>query len=110
MYFNKNYIFSNRLIPDAVKTGLLSPVYKNKGDNHQSKNYREIVVLPVFAKIIEYIARTDLKPLLLQNQSVLQACKPIDIRLYDVSFCYILLYGFILGFCSSRRSYYAQMR
>ena len=66
------YIFSNRLIPDVIKTGLLSPVYKNKGDNHQTKNYRGIVVLPVFVKIIEYIARTDLKTLLLQNQSVLQ--------------------------------------
>jgi hypothetical protein len=48
------------------------PVYKNKGENHQSKNYRGIVVLAVFAKIIEYIARTDLKLLLLQNQSVLK--------------------------------------
>jgi hypothetical protein len=67
-----NYIFSNRLIPDVIKTGLLSPVYKNKGENHQSKNYRGIVALPVFAKIIEYIARTDLKLLLLQNQSVLK--------------------------------------
>ena len=67
-----NYIFSNRQIPDVIKTGLLSPVYKNKGDNHQSKNYRGIVVLPIFAKIIECIVRTDLKPLLLQNQSVLQ--------------------------------------
>lgn len=65
-----NYIFSNRLIPDVIKTGLLSTVYKNKGNNHQSKNYRGIVVLPVFIKIIEYIVRTDLKPLLLQNQSV----------------------------------------
>jgi hypothetical protein len=46
-------------------------VYRNKGDNHQSKNYRGIVVLPVFVKIIEYIVRTDLKQLLLQNQSVL---------------------------------------
>jgi CheY-specific phosphatase CheX len=45
-----NYIFSNRLSPDVIKTDLLSPVYKNKGDNHRSKNYRGIVVLPVLLK------------------------------------------------------------
>jgi hypothetical protein len=43
-----NYIFSNRLIPDVIKTGLLSPVYKNKGENHQSKNYRGIGFVFIF--------------------------------------------------------------
>jgi hypothetical protein len=44
-------------------------------------------LLYVFAKIIEYIARTDLKPLLLQNQSVLQRGVPvlIDLTAVDIS-------------------------
>lgn len=67
-----NHIFQNRLIPDVIKLGLLSPIYKNKGEKHESKNYRGITVLPVFIKIIEHIARIDLKPKVATQQSKIQ--------------------------------------
>lgn len=67
-----NFIFEKQLISEFIKIGLLSPIFKNKGDKHQAKNYRGIVVLPIFIKLIEFIARIDLRPILLSKQTPIQ--------------------------------------
>ena len=36
-----NNIIAQDSIPELAKVGLLSPIYKNKGDKNNSKNYRE---------------------------------------------------------------------
>jgi hypothetical protein len=46
-----NNIIAQDSIPELVKVGLLSPIYKNKGDKNDSKNYRGIVVLPIICKL-----------------------------------------------------------
>ena len=33
-----NFIFEKQLIPEFIKIGLLSPIFKNKRDKHQAKN------------------------------------------------------------------------
>ncbi|CAC5425416.1 unnamed protein product [Mytilus coruscus] len=58
-----NIIIHDKLIPEIIKLGLLSPIFKNKGSKNDSKNYRGIVVLPILCKIIEYIARIDFRPI-----------------------------------------------
>jgi hypothetical protein len=45
-----NNIIAQDSIPELVKVGLLSPIYKNKGDKNDSNNYRGIVVLPIICK------------------------------------------------------------
>ncbi|CAC5420234.1 unnamed protein product [Mytilus coruscus] len=67
-----NIIIHDKLIPEIIKLGLLSPIFKNKGSKNDCKNYRGIVVLPILCKIIEYIARIDFRPILLEKQSPLQ--------------------------------------
>ena len=67
-----NQIFEHQKIPEMLKTGLLTPIYKNKGDKKDSKNYRGITVLPILLKVIEYILREDLKEVVLPVQSPLQ--------------------------------------
>ena len=42
-------------VPDCLKTRLISPVFKNKGSNKESKNYRGITVTPVLSKILELL-------------------------------------------------------
>ena len=44
-------------VPDCLKTSLISPVFKNKGSNKGSKNYRGITVTPVPSKILELLLR-----------------------------------------------------
>jgi hypothetical protein len=44
-----------------LKTGLLSPIFKNKGEKTDSKNYRGIAVLPILLNIIEAIIKVDLR-------------------------------------------------
>jgi hypothetical protein len=56
-----NNIVAQDSIPELVKVGLLSPIYKNKGDKNDSKNYRGIVVLPIICKLLEHIARTNFR-------------------------------------------------
>ena len=67
-----NQIFEYQKIPEMLKTGLLTPIYKNKGDGKDSKNYRGITVLPILLKVIEFILREDLKEVALPVQSQLQ--------------------------------------
>jgi hypothetical protein len=50
------------VIPNIVKVGLLSPVFKNKGSITDVKNYKRITVLPVFCKIIESILKYRVRP------------------------------------------------
>ncbi|CAC5378066.1 unnamed protein product [Mytilus coruscus] len=46
-----NIIIHDKLIPEIIKLGLLSPIFKNKGSKNDSKNYRGIVVLPILFKL-----------------------------------------------------------
>ncbi|CAC5414584.1 unnamed protein product [Mytilus coruscus] len=67
-----NRMFQERLLPDIIKTGLLSPVFKNKGDKNDAKYYHGITVLPILLKIIEFILRINLRSGSLKLQSILQ--------------------------------------
>ncbi|VDI48248.1 Hypothetical predicted protein, partial [Mytilus galloprovincialis] len=45
-----NIIFKEGKVPDMLKEGLLTPVFKNKGEKNIATNYRGITVLPVLNK------------------------------------------------------------
>jgi hypothetical protein len=64
-----NSIFEYGEIPEILKMGLLSPVYKNKGTKQQASNYRGITVLPVISKIIETIIKNRTQKLVLKTQN-----------------------------------------
>jgi hypothetical protein len=64
-----NSIFQMGVVPDLIKTGLLTPVYKNKGSRNKSTSYRGITVLPVLNKIIEAIIKIRIQPNILQTQN-----------------------------------------
>ena len=64
-----NSIFQMGVVPDLIKTGLLTPVYKNKGSRNKSTSYRCITVLPVLNKIIEAIIKIRIQPNILQTQN-----------------------------------------
>jgi hypothetical protein len=64
-----NSIFQMGVFPDLIKTGLLTPVYKNKGSRNKSTSYRGITVLPVLNKIIEAIIKIRIQPNILQTQN-----------------------------------------
>ena len=48
-FFEKNF-----------KTAVVTPLYKNKGDNTDLNNYRGISVLPPISKIFEKILATQI--------------------------------------------------
>ena len=52
-----NIVFITGEIPDGIKTGLLTPIYKNKGERNNSKNYRGITVLPVIGKLLAQLTK-----------------------------------------------------
>jgi hypothetical protein len=56
-----NLLFLNILktgqIPDIFKVGLVTPIFKNKGDKNNSTNYRGITVMLAISKIMETILR-----------------------------------------------------
>jgi hypothetical protein len=58
-------------IPEVLKIGLLSPIFKNKGSKNDAINYRGITVLPVISKIVEAVIRNRIQPLIhnMQNPS-----------------------------------------
>jgi hypothetical protein len=46
-----NEIFKQERVPETLKAGLLTSIFKNKGLKTQATNYRGIAVLPVISKI-----------------------------------------------------------
>ena len=55
-----NLIFHTGDIPELLKTGVLTPVFKKKGSKNCSTNYRGITILPVLCKIIEAILKEQI--------------------------------------------------
>ena len=64
-----NIIFRLHSVPDVLKLGTVTPVFKKKGSKLESKNYRGITVLPVLAKLLEILLRSRIRIVLdpLQN-------------------------------------------
>ncbi|VDI51228.1 Hypothetical predicted protein [Mytilus galloprovincialis] len=63
-----NIIFKEGKVPDMLKEGLLTPVFKNKGEKNMATNYRGITVLPVLNKVIETIVKLRINPAVLITQ------------------------------------------
>ena len=57
-----NHIFHAGDIPELLKTGVLTPVFKRKGSKNHSTSYRGITILPVICKIIEAILKERISP------------------------------------------------
>lgn len=62
-------IFERGGIPEPLKIGFLTPIFKNKGTKQQAVNYRGITVLPVISKIIETIIKNRTQRYVLETQS-----------------------------------------
>ena len=67
-----NEIFQSRMLPESLKIGLMSPIFKNKGTNSNSANYRGITVLPVLEKIVASILKKRIVETLESDQSPFQ--------------------------------------
>ena len=67
-----NSLFQAGQVTDSMKTGLVTPVFKKKGSNTDSENYRGITVIPILTKILELVIRDRIKPLILEKQNNLQ--------------------------------------
>ena len=59
-------------IPESLKLGVLTPLYKRKSLNTEAKNYREITTLPVITKTLEAVLRKKIQPVINANQSELK--------------------------------------
>ena len=59
-------------VPDSLKLGVLTPVFKRKGSNLDAKNYRGITVTPILSKVLESVLRERIKPIIAKNQNNLQ--------------------------------------
>ncbi|CAC5360674.1 unnamed protein product [Mytilus coruscus] len=67
-----NVCFKFCFIPDLLKIGTLFPVFKNKGDIKNAKNYRGITITPTYSKIIENILKGRENPKIIISQNPLQ--------------------------------------
>ena len=67
-----NQIFQSGNFPSFLKNGLVSPIYKKKGQSNVATNYRGITVLPVIGKVVEAILRDRISPLIEEIQNNVQ--------------------------------------
>ena len=75
--------------PDIWKTAKVKPLYK-KGDKYDMKNYRPILIIPVFAKLLERLLYNRMISFLYENkilseaQNVFRKGKSIDTAVQSI--------------------------
>jgi hypothetical protein len=67
-----NRILQESVLPDPLRHGLVTPVYKQKKSAKNPDNYRRITVVPIIGKLIEKLLVKPTKPLLSERISGLQ--------------------------------------
>ncbi|MEW8547992.1 MAG: reverse transcriptase family protein, partial [Candidatus Thiodiazotropha sp.] len=67
-----NALFRFGKLTEALKVGVLTPVFKKKGSSIEAKNYRGITILPTITKILETVLRQKIRPSIENNQNSLQ--------------------------------------
>ncbi|KAK3089516.1 hypothetical protein FSP39_004221 [Pinctada imbricata] len=67
-----NAIFSLALVPNVLKYGAITPVFKKKGSVTDARNYRGITVLPVIGKLLEILIRNRIRKILEPIQNPMQ--------------------------------------
>jgi len=65
-------IFQQGIYPDALKTALITPLYKQKGERTNVRNYRPISILSTSTKIIEKLMADKITHYLDQNNLIMQ--------------------------------------
>jgi hypothetical protein len=50
-----NVIFDNGIMPSSWLIGMIKPIYKNKGDTFDPKNYRPITIVSCLGKLFTAI-------------------------------------------------------
>ena len=64
-----NEIFGQGKVPETLRVGLLTPIFKIKGLKSQASNYRGITVLPMISKIIETIIKERIQKQVMETQN-----------------------------------------
>lgn len=65
-----NLVFASGFIPEEWSQGIISPIYKNKGDKASPDNYRGITILSCFGKLFTAVLNNRLNKYL-ENMNVL---------------------------------------
>ena len=55
-----NLVFNTGIIPDEWSQGMISPIYKNKGDKANPDNYRGLTILNCFGKLFTSVLNNRL--------------------------------------------------
>ena len=64
-----NQVFKFGRVTEALRIGILTPVFKNKGSSTDAKNYRGITILPTITKIIESLLHDRIQPIIEAQQN-----------------------------------------
>ena len=55
-----NIVFMTGIVPEEWSQGIISPIYKNKGDRTDPDNYRGITILSCFGKLFTAVLNARL--------------------------------------------------
>ena len=64
-----NEIFRQGKVPETLKVGLLTPIFKNKGLKSQATNNKGITVLPEISKIVETIIKERIQKQVIETEN-----------------------------------------
>ena len=98
--------FEKRVFPSAWKRGIVTPIYKNKGDKKDSNNYRPITLTCCLGKIMEVIVNKAMLYYLESNNKISAAQS--GFRKKDSTVCQLIsIIHMLLTNCASKKATHA---
>lgn len=65
-----NYVYNNGIVPESWTTGIIKPVYKNKGSIEDPNNYRTLTILSCFGKLFTSVLNKKLSDYLENDKTI----------------------------------------
>ena len=100
-----NLVFETGIIPEIWTTGIIQPLYKNKGSPTDPSNYRPITLLNCVGNLFTAIINTRLENYV-TDKNIINDCQAGFRKIFSTTGNIFILHNLIDIVCKSKKKYF----